>query len=355
MHRGTGRSIDRFVGEPERFATSGEQLHEAQTMSYILRRLGFYALAAWASITLNFFLPRFMPGDPGDAVMARLQGQVRPETIDAMRQAYGLSDAPLWRQYIDYLGNISRGEFGIALSSFPTPVTDIIMKGLIWTVILSLSATIISFILGNLLGVLGAWKRGGIVDSVMPPLLMFVGSFPYFWLALVGLFFLSFQWGLFPLRHAYSDDLSPAFTFQFIGSVLYHLILPASSLIVISVGSWMLGMRNAMISTLSEDYVTMAEAKGLPQRRVMFNYAARNAMLPNVTAFGMQLGFVLSGSLLTEIVFSYPGLGYQLINAVRNLDYPLMQGLFLGITFGVLLANLLVDLLYVRLDPRVRG
>ena len=161
--------------------------------------------------------------------------------------------------------------------------------------------------------------------------------------------------GYFPLRHSYSDDLSPAFTLQFVGSVAYHLILPAGSLIVIAVGGWVLGMRNAMIATLSEDYVTMAEAKGLSQRRVMFNYAARNAMLPSVTAFGMQLGFVLSGSLLTEIVFSYPGLGFQLITAVRNLDYPLMQGLFLGITFGVLIANLLVDLLYVRLDPRVRG
>jgi peptide/nickel transport system permease protein len=328
---------------------------EADTMSYILRRLGFYLLAGWASITLNFFLPRFMPGDPGDAVMARLQGQVRPETIDAMRQAYGLSKAPLWQQYFDYLGNISRGQFGIALSSFPTPVTTIIMKSIAWTLLLGITATVISFILGNLLGVLGAWKRGGLVDSIMPPLLMLVGSFPYFWLALVGLFYLSFQWGIFPLRHAYNDALSPNFSIGFLLSVGYHLFLPALSLVLVSVGGWVIGMRNAMISTLSEDYVTMAEAKGLSQRRVMFNYAARNAMLPNVTAFGMQLGFVLSGALLTEIVFSWPGLGYQLITAVRNLDYPLMQGLFLGITFGVLLANFLVDLLYVRLDPRVRG
>lgn len=324
-------------------------------MSYVLRRLGFYALAAWASITLNFFLPRFMPGDPADAVLGKLQGQVRPETIDAMRKAYGLSDAPLWRQYLDYLGNLFRGELGVSLSQFPTPVTQIIQQSFIWTILLGLTATIVSFLIGNVLGIFGAWRRGGFVDSVMPPLLMFVGSLPYFWLAIVALFFMSFQWGWFPLRHAYSDDLSPAFSLQFLGSVVYHLILPASSLVVVAVGGWVLGMRNAMISTLSEDYVTMAEAKGLSQRRVMFNYAARNALLPSVTAFGMQLGFVLSGSLLTEIVFSYPGLGFQLITAVRNLDYPLMQGLFLGITFGVLIANLLVDLLYVRLDPRVRG
>lgn len=131
-------------------------------------------------------------------------------------------------------------------------------------------------------------------------------------------------------------------------------VLPAGTIVLVSIGGWLLGMRNMMITTLAEDYITMAEAKGLSQRRIMFTYAARNALLPNITAFGMALGFILSGALLTEIVFSYPGLGYQLLQAVRNLDYPLMQGLFLMITFAVLGANLLVDLLYVRLDPRVR-
>lgn len=324
-------------------------------MNFILRRLGFYALAAWASLTLNFFLPRFMPGDPGDAIMARLQGQLRPETVDAMRKAYGLSDEPLIAQYITYMGNVFRGEFGVSISAFPAPVTDVILTSLVWTLLLGLAATLISFAVGTLIGMFGAWRRGGVVDSVVPPFLIFLGSFPYFWLALLALYFLSFQWGLFPLRHAYSDDLSPAFTIEFILSVLYHLVLPAGSLILVSIGGWVLGMRNSMIATLSEDYVTMAEAKGLPQGRVMLRYAARNAMLPNITAFGMQLGFVLSGALLTEVVFGYPGLGYQLLGAVRALDYPLMQGIFLMLTFSVLAANLVVDLLYVRLDPRVRG
>jgi peptide/nickel transport system permease protein len=324
-------------------------------MSFILRRIGFYALAAWASITLNFFLPRMMPGDPGDAVMARMQGTVQPETIDAMRKAYGLSDAPIWQQYVEYLGNLFRGEMGIAISAFPTPVTDIIRTSFFWTLLLGLTATIIAFLIGNILGIVGAWKRGGLVDSVMPPLLIFVCSFPYFWLALLALYFMGFEWGWFPLRHAYSSQLSPSWSLDFVVSVLYHLVLPAASLVIVAIGGWVLGMRNTMISTLSEDYVTMAEAKGLPQRRVMFNYAARNALLPNLTAFGMQLGFILGGALLTEVVFSYPGLGYQLLGAVRNLDYPLMQGIFLIITFSVLGANLIVDLLYVRLDPRVRG
>jgi peptide/nickel transport system permease protein len=156
------------------------------------------------------------------------------------------------------------------------------------------------------------------------------------------------------LRHAYSDDLSPAFSLEFILSVGKHLILPAGTIVLVAIGGWMLGMRNAMISILSEDYIMMAEAKGLSQRRVMFSYAARNALLPSVTAFGMALGFVISGALVTEVVFAYPGLGYSLLVAVRQLDYPLMQGIFLMITLAVLVANLIVDLLYVRLDPRVR-
>jgi peptide/nickel transport system permease protein len=324
-------------------------------MRFLSRRIGFYLIAAWASITLNFFLPRMMPGDPASAMFARFQGQVRPEQIEAMRKAYGLSDAPLIEQYFTYLQHLLRGDFGLSISSFPAPVTDVIMTSLSWTLLLGLVATIISFVLGSILGVLGAWKRGGLTDSVLPPLLLFIGSFPYFWLASVALFFMAFRWGWFPLSHAYESGLSPEWSLEFIKSAGYHVVLPALTIIVVSVGGWLLGMRNTMVSILAEDYITMAEAKGLSQRRIMFAYAARNALLPNVTAFGMALGFVLSGALLTEIVFAYPGLGFQLLNAVRTLDYPLMQGIFLMITFAVLGANLIVDVLYVRLDPRVRG
>ncbi len=323
-------------------------------MEYVLRRLGFYVLAAWASLTFNFFLPRLMPGDPGDALAAQLQGRVPPETLAAMEEAYGLSDDPLWMQYFSYLGNIMRGEFGVSTSSFPAPVSQVIQTALWWTLLLGGTAVIIAFLIGTTLGIIAAWRRGSWADSFLPPFLQLIGSFPYFWLAMLALFFLGFQWGFFPLRHAYSDSLSPAPTWEFVSSVLYHLVLPAGTIILVSLGGWVLSMRNAMITTLSEDYVTMAEAKGLNQKRVMFSYAARNAMLPNLTQFGMALGFVLGGSLITEIVFAYPGLGYQLITAVQRLDYPLMQGIFLMITFAVLAANLIVDLLYVRLDPRVR-
>ncbi|MBA2521261.1 MAG: ABC transporter permease [Chloroflexia bacterium] len=324
-------------------------------MRYLARRFGFYLIAAWASITLNFMLPRLMPGDPASGIIGRSQGQARPEQIDAMRQAYGLSDAPMLEQYWLYLQHIVRGEFGLSLSSFPSPVLTVIGTSLQWTLLLGLVATIVGFGLGMLLGIVAAWRRGSWADSVLPPVLLFVGSFPYFWLASVALFFLGFYWNVFPLRHSYSDTLSPALSLEFIGSVAYHLVLPASTIILVSIGGWMLGMRNAMIGVLAEDYITFAEAKGLPQRRVMFQYAARNALLPNVTAFGMALGFVVSGALVTEIVFSYPGLGFRLFIAVRSLDYPLMQGIFLMITLAVLGANLLVDLLYLRLDPRVRS
>jgi peptide/nickel transport system permease protein len=160
--------------------------------------------------------------------------------------------------------------------------------------------------------------------------------------------------GWFPVRHAYGVGMTPGFSLAFIGDVAYHLVLPATSIVLVSIGGWMLGMRNTMIATNAEDYIVMAEAKGLGTNRIRTNYAARNALLPSVTAFGMSLGFLVGGALLTEVVFAYPGIGYTLLSAVQNLDYPLMQGLFLTITTFVLIANFLVDIVYVRLDPRVR-
>lgn len=324
-------------------------------MQYIARRLGFYALAAWVSLTLNFLIPRLMPGDPASVIFARFRGQLQPEQLDAMKAAYGLTDAPLHIQYVQYVSSMLRGDLGISISAFPSPVTAVISTGLLWTLLLGGVALIISFVLGNILGIFSAWRRGGLLDSILPPILIFVGSFPFFWLALVALYFLSFQLGWFPLRHAYSDRLIPEWSLAFVGNVLYHLVLPAGAIVVVSIGGWLLGMRNTMINVLGEDYITMAEAKALSQSRIMFTYAARNALLPNITAFGMALGFVLGGQIIVETVFSYPGLGYQLTKAVSNLDYPLMQGLFLMITLAVLGANLIIDLLYVRLDPRVRA
>lgn len=322
-----------------------------------MRRLVFYFIAAWALITFNFFLPRMMPGDPGDVLLAKLRGQgdIRPETIEAMMKAYGVSDDPLILQYFDYLKNLFQGELGISTSWFPAPVTQVIGTGFSWTVLLMTTALLISFVIGSILGVIGAWKRGSWMDNVTPPVFVFLGSLPYFWIAPLILFAFAFNLQWFPARHAYNTDLSPEFSWAFISSVITHMTLPVLSILIVSIGGWLLGMRNTMIAVLSEDYVTMAEAKGLDSRQVMFRYGARNALLPVLTSFGMSLGFLLSGSLFTEMIFAYPGLGYLLINSVRNLDYPLMQGLYLMITLAVLLANLIVDLLYARLDPRIRA
>jgi peptide/nickel transport system permease protein len=322
---------------------------------HLLRNLGLYAAAAWASLTLNFLIPRLMPGDPASVMFARFAGQLQPEAIDALRVAFGFTNEPLHQQYLTYLSHLLRGDLGISVAYFPAKVTDVIATGLGWTLLLSGAAVIISFVLGTALGVIATWRRGGWLDSVLPPALVFLGAFPYFWLAMLLLYVLGFMLGAFPLRHAYSDELAPALSGEFILSVLQHMVLPASAIVIATLGGWMLSMRSAMVGVLAEDYISMATAKGLSQRRIMFHYAARNALLPNITGFGMALGFVLSGSLLTEIVFAYPGQGYLLIQAVRNQDYPLMQGIFLTITLAVLGANLLVDILYVWLDPRTRA
>lgn len=324
-------------------------------MRFILRRLGFYLIAFWVSITLNFLLPRFMPGDPVSRMFARTQDRMQPEQIEALRRLLGVDSRPIWEQYADYLHNMVTGQMGVSISRFPTPVTEVIASQVGWTLLLGGTALVIAAVVGNLLGILAAWRRGGAIDSALPPLLIFIGSFPYFWLAMGALYLFGVTLGWFPIRHAFSDTIEPSFSWEFISDVGMHLVLPALTIVLVSVGGWMLGMRNTMIATNAEDYITMAEAKGLRPGRIMFRYAARNAMLPSVTSFGMSLGFVVGGALLTEVVFAYPGVGYQLLNAVQGLDYPLMQGLFLTITAAVLLANFLVDILYVRLDPRVRA
>lgn len=323
-------------------------------MSYLARRLGFYLIAAWAAVTLNFFLPRLMPGDPASALFARFRGRLGPEALDALRQTFGLTDAPLISQYLTYLRHLLQGELGISVAYFPSPVTEVIGTGLAWTIFLAGTAVVVSFVIGTLFGIATAWWRRGWLDSWLPSALVFLGAFPYFWLAMVALYLLGFALGWFPLGHAYGDDLAPGFNAAFLADVVRHAVLPVTTIVLVTLGGWLLSMRNNMIAVLGSDYVSLAWAKGLDPSRVALRYAARNALLPSVTGFGMALGFVLGGSLLTEIVFSYPGQGFLLVQAVRNQDYPLMQGIFLVITLAVLGANWLVDVLYLWLDPRTR-
>lgn len=323
-------------------------------MRFIVRRLAFYLLAFWVSITLNFLLPRFMPGDPVTRMFAQAANKMQPHQIEQLRQLFGLDERPIWQQYLSYVHNIFTGQMGVSISRFPTPVAEVIGSQIGWTLLLGGTALVIAVVIGNLLGILAAWRRGGVLDSVFPPILVFVGSFPYFWLAMAALYLFGVVLGWFPIRHAFDAGMTPELSWTFIASIATHLFLPALTIVLVSIGGWMLGMRNTMIATTAEDYILMAEAKGLTNNRIMFRYAARNAMLPSVTAFGMSFGFIVGGALLTEVVFAYPGVGYQLLAAVQGLDYPLMQGIFLTITAAVLVANFLVDIVYVRLDPRVR-
>lgn len=323
-------------------------------MTYLLRRLGFYALAAWVAMTLNFFLPRLMPGDPAAAMFGRMRGQLTPQALQSLRETFGLTNDPLWKQYLSYLSHALRGDLGISSAYFPSPVVKVMGTGLLWTLVLAGSALLIAFTIGTLLGIVTAWWRRGAVDAWLPPSLTFIGAFPYFWLAMAALYAFGFTLGWFPLGHAYSDDLTPGWNLEFLFDVARHAALPVGTVVIATLGGWVLSMRNTMIGVLGSDHVNLARAKGLPSPRVVLRYAARDALLPSVTSFGMALGFVLGGSLLTEIVFSYPGQGYLLLQAVGSQDYPLMQGIFLCITLAVLAANFLVDVVVLWLDPRLR-
>jgi peptide/nickel transport system permease protein len=326
-------------------------------MRFLLRRMGFYLIALWAAVTFNFIIPRLMPGDPAEAYIARLQTQqVTREQITAIRAEFGVNPGvPIWRQYFDYLIALLHGQLGIATSQFPSQVSDILKQSLPWTIGLVGSAVILSFLIGTLIGMLIAWRRGSWYDTTVPPILTFFSAVPYFWMALglVYIFGVNLNW--FPTDSGYDVfSVTPGWSMDFISSVIQHAILPVSTLVIGSLAGWVLTMRNTMVTTLSEDYVLMAEAKGLLERRVMFNYAARNAILPSVTSFSISLGLVVSGSLLTEIVFNYPGIGFALYKAVQGDDYALVEGCFLVIAITVLLANFLSELVYAYLDPRVR-
>lgn len=322
-------------------------------MVFLLRRLGFYLVTAWAAITINFLVPRLMPGDPVDLMVARMNGQIDPDAIAAMKKAFGLTGGSVWHQYWAYLGNLAHGELGRSITFYPSTVSSVIGSALPWTIGLVGVATVISYLIGTSLGVVAAWRRGTWLDSILPTT-TFLQAVPYFWvaLALVMVFGVTLDW--LPVSQAYSLDVTPGFNGPFLSSMAYHAILPAVTIVVASIADRVMGMRNVMVTTLGEDYVTMAEAKGLTSRRVMWAYAARNAILPNITSFTLSLGFVVGGSVLTEIVFSYPGVGSVLLKAVENEDFPLMQGIFLVISLAVLAANFLADACYVALDPRTR-
>jgi peptide/nickel transport system permease protein len=325
-------------------------------MRFILRRGGFFLLTLWVAVTLNFFLPRLMPGNPAIAMMARFHGRVTGQGLVTLENIFGVNThTSLPVQYLHYLGDIATGNFGTSLYFFPSPVSRVVLDAIPWTLGLVGVTTILAFGLGTGVGIISAWRRGSWLDGVVPPVFVITSAIPYFWVGMmfILIFGIKLQW--LPYTFAFDPTLTPGFYPAFIGNVLAHAALPALALLLTTIGTWILTMRNNMVTTLAEDYVRMARAKGLPNRRIMLDYAARNAILPNLTGFAMSLGFVVGGAILIEYVFDYPGVGYMLLQAVQNEDYPLMQALFLLITVTVLVAILLADIATAIFDPRTRS
>jgi peptide/nickel transport system permease protein len=319
----------------------------------ILWKVFFYLLTAWAAISLNFLIPRIMPGDPADNLINQFHGKLSPSAVHALRVLFGQSDQNLWQQYVSYWHSVFTGNFGISYAYYPSKVSSVLGQSMYWTLILVTICTVLSFVIGTALGMLAGWKRGSWLDSLVP-ITTFLSSIPYFWFAIIMLYLFAITFKWFPLSGGYALDQHIGLNGGFVASAVNYAVLPAVTITVASVGGWLIGMRNMMVTTLSEDYVRLAEAKGLSRRRVMYTYAARNAMLPSLSGFAMSLGFVVGGSIVTEVVFNYPGIGSVLFKAAQAADYPLMSAIFLLITVLVLLANLVADLAYVFLDPRTR-
>jgi len=329
-------------------------------MRFLLRRLGFFVITLWAAMTLNFFIPRMMPGSPEEALRQRISKGgvvVTPEQLRTVLAEFGFDpDKNILLQYGEYLKSMVTGHWGVSIGgSLGTPVTTLIGDALPWTLGLVGLSTVLAFALGTLIGTISGWRRGGLIDGIVPPVFIVTSALPYFLVALVliSLFAMGNN-PVLPNDFNYQQGLTPGFNAEFILSVIKHGILPAGTILITAVGGWILTMRNNMLTTLAEDYVRMARAKGIPNRKIMFGYAGRNAFLPNLSGFAMSLGFVISGTILVEYVFNYPGLGYMFYNATVSTDYPLLQALFLLVTLAVLICVLLCDFAVFLLDPRAR-
>jgi peptide/nickel transport system permease protein len=327
-------------------------------MRALLRRLGVYVLAAWVALTVSFLLPRVVPGNPVAVAVARASqsGNCNSLCIKAIQEQLGFNvHASLWSQYLQYLGNLFHGNLGHSWSENAS-VSSLIVSYLPWTLGLLMVATVVAFVAGTALGVLMAWRRGSWLDWVLP-VATFFQAIPYFFLALVVVMILGqtgtmLKW--FPSLFGYDIyGASPGLNWPYLGSIVAHAVLPAATVVLASMAGFILSMRNQMVTTMDEDFVLVAQAEGLPTRRVIW-YAARNALLPVVANFTVAISLLVAGQILVEIVFNYPGIGFHLYDALGKLDYALVQGIFVVITLVVLVANLLADVVYVLIDPRAR-
>ena len=321
-------------------------------MRYLAKRGALFLLTLWAALTVNFIIPRVMPGNEAQAVLATFHG-ADPGALHALEIQFGVNvHQSVFASYFQYLGNCLTGQFGVTAQGVPV-MTEITQK-LPWTLGLVGVTTVVAFVIGTVAGAASAWWRGGRLDGVLPPTLFIVSTVPVFFVGLLLIYVFAVKLDWLPLSGNYSVGATPAFSLSFIWDVLKHALLPGISLVIVTAGLWVYSMRNNMITTISEDYVKTARAKGLATRDIVIGYAGRNAILPNLTGFAMQLGYVLGGAIVVEYLFSYPGLGYLFYTATTDHDLPLMQGLFLVYTLAVLICVLIADLVTAVLDPRTR-
>jgi peptide/nickel transport system permease protein len=326
-------------------------------MRWFVRRFFFYVFAIWVALTINFLLPRLMPGSPLAGLLQHMdpaQLAANPGVLQTYQALLGGGDTSIWQDYVTYLGRIAHFDFGISTSNYPTPVSEVIGRTLPYSIFLVGVAFALSFVLGIAIGMVAAWRRGGLVDNVVVPTFMAISAIPAFFTALLAVYFLGLKLQWFPIQHAYDTNLTPGFNWTFLSSVFRHAQLPILVVLAAFTGGWMLNMRTVMINTISEDYVAMAHAKGLPDRRVMTRYAARNAILPPLNGFAALFASAVGGLVFVEYVFSYPGVGLTLQQAVLGNDYALAQAILVTLSISVIVANFVVDLLNLVLDPRLR-
>lgn len=327
------------------------------TRGYVLQRFLMFLLTIWLGSTLIFFIPRLAPGDPISAMVNRIsldQGYVEnaEQIIATWKTRFGLDD-PLWVQYIRYWRNIFSFDFGYSLARFPTQAWEIVRPALPWSVGLLSVATILSFLVGVTIGALMGWRRTPRWLQIILPASLTFASIPYFMFGIVMIYVVAFQLGWLPSTGAYSRWVNPGWNWAFITDMVSHAILPVLSIVLTSMGGWALGMRGLMISVNNEDYFLLAQVKGLSPVRIFFRYGVRNAILPAVTALAMGLGGLISGSILVEFIFAYPGTGYTLYESIVTQDYTVTQAIANLMIFITAASVLLLDLLYPLIDPRI--
>lgn len=327
-------------------------------VGYILRRFAIFLVIVWVASSANFFLPRLNSQNPIRERLleqALLGGYVQAgiaEMVKEYEAKFGL-DKPLWEQYLRYMGDTLRFDFNYSISNYPRTVGDLMSEALPWTIGLLVTTTLLAFAIGTLLGAFLGWPRAPRwLHFFMPPLLA-LSALPYFLLGLVLIYLFTLQINIFPLFGGYSPGTLPTWNLKFALDVLYHSILPGMSIILVSIGGWALGMRAMMITTQGEDYVTFADAKGLSPWTIFLKYSIRNALLPQATALALVLGHVVSGAVLVEVIFGFPGIGTILFNAIRQSDYFLIQGIVFGVIVSLGIATFILDLIYPLLDPRI--